>query len=298
VTRSERLSIGALAAILAVTVAWWAAALWPLPPDVPDWVVRARAACFGAGRNQLPDAGGWLLLVGSPLTMVAALMIIGGGSVRSAIRTATATVGGCAAIGIGAALFVVMLGLTVQRAAGAMGMFYSEAVAAPGGVLAPLRRLDREAPALRLTDQSGTTVSLEHFLGSTILVTFAYARCETVCPTIIQQALAARRTHPDPAASPVVLIVTLDPWRDPPQRLPHIARTLQLQDGEYFLSGSIDSVETTLDEWGVERVRDERTGEVSHASLVYVIDAAGRIAFAVTGDTERIRAAVAALAGP
>jgi hypothetical protein len=39
-----------------------------------------------------------------------------------------------------------------------------------------------------------------------------------------------------------------------------------------------------LDAWEVPRSRDLNTGEVTHPSLVYVIDREGRIAFAATGD--------------
>ena len=42
-------------------------------------------------------------------------------------------------------------------------------------------------------------------------------------------------------------------------------------------------VEAALDAWEVPRRRNERTGEVTHPSLVYVIDEEGRIAYASTG---------------
>jgi cytochrome oxidase Cu insertion factor (SCO1/SenC/PrrC family) len=38
-----------------------------------------------------------------------------------------------------------------------------------------------------------------------------------------------------------------------------------------------------LDAWQIPRGRDERTGEVTHPALTYLIDAAGRIAYASTG---------------
>jgi cytochrome oxidase Cu insertion factor (SCO1/SenC/PrrC family) len=60
-------------------------------------------------------------------------------------------------------------------------------------------------------------------------------------------------------------------------------------------------VEATLDAWGVSRSRDLSTGEIAHPSLVYVIDPAGRLAYAVTGNEAQIvralRAAAAAVAG-
>ena len=52
--------------------------------------------------------------------------------------------------------------------------------------------------------------------GRPVVVTFAYAHCTTICPVIVSEVLGAR----DKLAlhKPVVLIVTLDPWRDTPAR--------------------------------------------------------------------------------
>ena len=72
--RDGRYAVAALGAILAVTVAWWALALWPAPGN-PDWLARARLACFNAGPDGLPDASGWMLLVGQPLSMVTFLLL-------------------------------------------------------------------------------------------------------------------------------------------------------------------------------------------------------------------------------
>src|SRR3990172_6306176 len=57
-TRREQTALGALGFILAVTAAWWALALWPLPDAAPAWLVRTRAVCFGALRDTLPSAAG------------------------------------------------------------------------------------------------------------------------------------------------------------------------------------------------------------------------------------------------
>ena len=43
------------------------------------------------------------------------------------------------------------------------------------------------------------------------------------------------------------------------------------------------------------RARNERTGDLSHPSVVYVIGADGRIAYVVNGSEPVIRAAVEAL---
>jgi cytochrome oxidase Cu insertion factor (SCO1/SenC/PrrC family) len=61
------------------------------------------------------------------------------------------------------------------------------------------------------------------------------------------------------------------------------------------LSGEPAVVERVLNAWRIPRIRNERTGDISHPSLVYVIDRRGRIAFVLQGGTESIVAAVRAL---
>jgi hypothetical protein len=65
-----RAAVSALVAIVAVTAAWWALALWPVGGSAPDWLLRTREVCFGATADTLPDAGGWILLVGQPAGML------------------------------------------------------------------------------------------------------------------------------------------------------------------------------------------------------------------------------------
>jgi cytochrome oxidase Cu insertion factor (SCO1/SenC/PrrC family) len=92
-------------------------------------------------------------------------------------------------------------------------------------------------------------------------------------------------------AQPAVLIVTLDPWRDTPSRLPSLAESWQLPAGEAFvLSGAVEQVESVLNAWNIPRTRNESTGDVTHPSLVYVVDKNGRIAFASTGGSEHLAA--------
>ena len=126
-----------------------------------------------------------------------------------------------------------------------------------------------------------------------MLVTFAYAHCETVCPVIVRDVLSAQAALSTSRVKPAVMIVTLDPWRDTPSRLPAIARDWQLPANDaWMLGGDPARVEAALTSWNVARSRDERTGEVTHPSLVFVVDARGRIAFATTGGAEMIAALV------
>jgi protein SCO1/2 len=149
-------------------------------------------------------------------------------------------------------------------------------------------RLNTLAPALGLTSQTGEIVTLDVFAGRPILVTFAYAHCVTVCPVIVRQTLAAQRLLAGTPSHPAVVIVTLDPWRDTPSRLPALATAWELPDRDaWVLSGKIEDVERVLTAWNIPRTRDESNGEVTHPSLVYVVQN-GRIVFAATGGTETI----------
>jgi cytochrome oxidase Cu insertion factor (SCO1/SenC/PrrC family) len=290
-SRREVGALGALGFILVVTAGWWAAALWPLPTTTPEWVLRARAACFGSTESGLPNSGGWIMLIGTPLTMIAALMIIWGGAVRDGVSALLRSGVGRA---VAAAIMVALLA-GGTAAYGRVAAAYAAGAPMPDFVAAeavplPAAPLGAEPPALGLVDQHGEIVTLDRFHGRAVLVTFAFGHCETICPLIVRNTLDAVDALGD--AAPVVIVVTVDPWRDTPSRLPHIARGWGLPSDAHLLGGAVDDVEAVLDAWQVTRSRDPRTGEVAHPSLVYVLDSEGRIAYVVTGERERIVEAV------
>jgi protein SCO1/2 len=159
---------------------------------------------------------------------------------------------------------------------------------APAALILPTNypRLDRPAPTLGLVDQLGDTITMKQLRGRPVLVTFAYAHCETVCPVVVHEVLRARARLA--ALDPAVVVITLDPWRDTPARLPAMAAQWRLPDGALVLGGDVTSVVAELDRWNVPRAREPRTGEVTHPNLVYVVDRNGMIAFATTGDADTI----------
>jgi cytochrome oxidase Cu insertion factor (SCO1/SenC/PrrC family) len=87
-------------------------------------------------------------------------------------------------------------------------------------------------------------------------------------------------------------VVTLDPWRDTPARLPHIARAWGMPADAYLLGGSVAEVEAVLDAWAVPRSRDPSTGEITHASIAFVLDERGRIAYLASGASAGVLAAL------
>jgi len=291
----ELLAVSALAAILLITAGWWALALWPVD-DAPAWLTLTRETCFGTAETGLPDAGGWLVLVGQPLSMLLVLLAAWGRSVRDGLRAAMQRLGGQLAVGAASALLVAgAMSATVRvRTADARPF----ATSGTEAIAVTLNRINDAPKPFALTDQHGRTVTLEQLKGRPVIVTFAYAGCTTVCPLVVDDVLDVREalaTEPRLDRRPVALVVTLDPWRDTPSRLPSIATRWGMKEDAYVLSGGVEQVERVLNAWRVPRVRNEQTGDLSHPTLVYVVGPDGRIAYVVNGTRQVIRAAVEAL---
>ncbi|HEX4934871.1 MAG TPA: SCO family protein, partial [Gemmatimonadaceae bacterium] len=229
----------ALALILGITAAWWALALVPLASDAPAWVVRTRAACFGSVGSGLPSAGGWVLLIGEPIGMIGTLVAVWG-------RALADDLAWLAARGWGRLAIVASLGALVwgnvaagRRVLGALGSGDTSVFEA-NAAAQPVPRLDVAAPPLALIDQAGERFDLAASRGTPVIVTFAFAHCADVCPTLVHQLREARAQA---AKGPVpIVVITLDPWRDVPSRLPHIAQQWNMAPGDRVLSGSVAEV--------------------------------------------------------
>jgi cytochrome oxidase Cu insertion factor (SCO1/SenC/PrrC family) len=294
--RDHLFALGCLATIVVTTVVWWALALWPVPDGGPDWVLRTRAVCFGTTDSGLPAVEGWLLLIFQPIAMTIALFMGWGRATREALAIVVRTIPGRLVATATMVGLVLGAGGTTVRIANAMD---SAAVLLETPVTSPAAhpRLDLDAPtALELVDQSGDEFSLDAYQGRPVLLTFAFARCETVCPVLVREVLEAQRLAPGAGANrPAVVVLTVDPWRDPPSRLAHVAQKWSFDEDAHVLSGPVDRVLSELDAWDVSIQRDERTGDVVHPALVYVLDPQGRIAFVATGGGQYVAELLARL---
>ena len=277
----------ALAAILAISAAWWALALWPLEPTAPEWLLRTREVCFGSTHSGLPHAGGWLLLIGEPVGLLGFLVIVWGEELRADLQRIRAHAAGGFTMAVVTILVVSGLFASLRRVAAA-----SRSESEPFALNAELpARGTAVAPALSLIDQSGAEVSLAQFSGRWVIVTFAFGHCEDICPVIVEH---ARRARADEGASDIpILVVTLDPWRDTPDRLAFVADAWQLEGEDRVLSGSVELVNATVDRWRIARQRDENTGMIAHGSTIVLVDPEGREAWRVEGAPQRIREAIA-----
>lgn len=286
-----------LGAILVITAVWWALALWPTAQAAPAWLERTRSVCFGTKPDGLPDAYGWLVLTGQPLAMLLILFFGWGRDVAGGLRSLSRSGVGRVALAFSAIVIVVALGAVGARLQGASSAFAAsgEMASASGArdgaasaAVAEVVRLDREPPRLELIDQRSDVVSLQQFRGRPVLVTFAFGHCEAICPTVVRDVLAARRELAESGINAAAIVVSLDPWRDTPSRLPYIAERWEMGDDEFLLSADVGSVEETLDAWEVGRRRDGSTGDIIHPRLIYLVDANGRLVGATSGSVSTL----------
>lgn len=268
-----------LLAILVITTAWWALALWPAGVVEPEWLLRTRAVCFGSPPGGLPDVGGWIVLIGEPAGMLAALMLVWGDALRRDLRRLVASPPW--RVVVAAVTLAALAGLvkTGQRIVTLSSLGTTEVVSS--GAPTPV---DLDLSSHRLVDQRGQRVSFSEL--GTVVLTFAFGHCSTVCPAIVHDVLAARGQR---SGSPLpIVVVTLDPWRDTPEHLHKIATAWGLGGTDRVLSGTVEEVNALLDALDVQRRRDTRTGDVEHVSAIMTTDASGHVRWRLDGPWGRL----------
>lgn len=277
--RSTRFARWAFLAWFLVTVGWWSLAFAPLPVPA-EWLTEVRAVCFGTLPDGLPDDWGWILLILAPLSMLTFLLAVWGHDVMAAFHELSGSWAGRLVIGalaIIAGFGLVSVGgrvLASERLQKA-GLLAAETEPLP----ADLPRTYEAAPELALVDQNGERFALAKLQGRPALLTFAYGRCELICPALVNTLQRASDAYPGPP--PPTVVVTLDPWRDTPSSLPTLFEQWGLGrlPQATVLSGSVEEVVGVADRYAVGFSRDSRTGDIAHPGLVFVLDGEGRIAY-------------------
>ncbi|MBI1735441.1 MAG: SCO family protein [Candidatus Rokubacteria bacterium] len=261
---------------LASVAVWWGLAFMPLPSEPPEWLTAARYACFGPMEDGWPEAYGWMLLVLAPASFLIAIGVLWGSEIGPSLRDlARSHAGRCV-------LAVVVLAVAVEGAWVARKVLAARAVAEATQAVTDDGALPEHYPRgaaiardFALVDQHGATASLARRHGRPVIVSFVFGHCRTMCPLIVE---TLKRVPADGGLE--VLLVSLDPWRDTPSALPAIARGWQLPAHMRILTGRRPAdVLAVADAYGVAHERDEKTGDITHPGLVFVIDAEGRVAY-------------------
>ncbi len=266
------------------TLIWWGLAFPPWVQAPAPWLVRVQQICFGTDQAGQPSAFGWGALVAGPLGLLLTLLVGWGAELRLGLgRLARRTAGRVmlAALMLALGTQAVWVGIRVAR-----NTFPAEAVPV-SGLEEPLPpdypRLDRPLPDFRLVDPAGVVRTPRSYRGRLVLLTFAYGHCTTICPLTLS---TVRNAAKDLAAfNPAVVVITLDAWRDTPSTLQGLMTQWALPPSAAVLSGHPVAVGRTLDAFNMVSQRNEKTGDIDHVALVYVIDPRGRIAYALASPT-------------
>ena len=260
---------------MAAVLGWWAFAFLPLPSAPPAWLAAARVACFGAMERGLPDASGWMMLVLAPASLLGAIVAIWGRQLGPVLHGAVRNRLGRALVVSLVAIAMIEGGWVVDRLRAARAVeAWTPSPLDDGPLPAAYPREARPAPDFTLVDQHGAPLSLAGLKGHPVVVTFVFAHCQTMCPFIV-----ATLKRAVPAGASVVL-VTLDPWRDTPSALSATAARWELPANFHFVSArSTGEITRVAAAYGVSSARDERTGDIVHPGLVFVVDAGGRVAY-------------------
>lgn len=129
-----------------------------------------------------------------------------------------------------------------------------------------------------LLGSGGAPVRLSDFRGKWTALYFGYTFCPDVCPTTLSDLAVMMRALGNLREDVQVVMVTVDPERDTPERL---AAYLRYFDPSFLgLSGAPEAIAAAATQFGVFYEREPRSGDdylVHHTSTVIVIDPEGRM---------------------
>ncbi|MGH8066691.1 MAG: SCO family protein [Candidatus Entotheonellia bacterium] len=129
-----------------------------------------------------------------------------------------------------------------------------------------------------LTAHTGKPVRLGDFQGKLVLLYFGYTFCPGICPTTLAEVAQAMQTlGPKAAERMQVLMISVDPERDTPERL---AAYLPSFNPTFLgLTGTPDEIAATAASYGIYAKKYEGSTAdsslVDHTSMVIVVDDKG-----------------------
>lgn len=130
-----------------------------------------------------------------------------------------------------------------------------------------------------LAGSTGQMVRLSDFRGKVVVLYFGYTFCPDVCPTTLATVARALRLLGAQATDVQVLMVTVDPERDTPERL---ARYLSLFDPSFIgLTGPEEEIAAAASAYGIyyekRATASAATYLVDHTATTIVVDRQGAV---------------------
>jgi protein SCO1 len=129
-------------------------------------------------------------------------------------------------------------------------------------------------------DSDRGPVKLSDLRGKLVVLYFGYTFCPDICPATLSKISKALERSGKDASQVAVVMVTVDPERDEPEKLgPYVRRFSPQFIG---LSGSAEQIASVASEFGIFYEKREVSGSagylVNHTASVLVLDRQGRIA--------------------
>lgn len=152
--------------------------------------------------------------------------------------------------------------------------------------MAPAQELPPESIyrlSMGLTDQSGRVTGLDRYRGQPVLVSMFYGSCPHVCPLLISTVQRMERELPAAQRPRLrVLMVSLDPDRDTPEKLAELAARHRADLSRWTFARAGEPDVRKLAALLNIQYRKLPDGEFNHATVVTLLDAEGRVQASTT----------------
>lgn len=137
---------------------------------------------------------------------------------------------------------------------------------------------------LALTDQEGRGIGLDVFRGHPVVISMIYTSCGYSCPTLISDIKRLERSLASNVRNDLrVLLVSIDPERDTPERLKAIALERNLDERRWRLTrASAEHVRELAALLGL-KYRKLENGEFNHSAVITLLDRKGVVIERVEG---------------
>lgn len=148
-----------------------------------------------------------------------------------------------------------------------------------------LTAMHRRAPGFSLVDAAtGSDVTLADLRGHVVVLTFANAACNDICPVLASE-LVQTDARLSASATPVTLVtINSDPLdTKATSTLPIVSRSgLGALDNWRFLTGSVHQLNGVWVHYGISITADRTTGVASHNNLLYFVAPDGALSWRAT----------------
>ena len=136
----------------------------------------------------------------------------------------------------------------------------------------------------QLVDQNGRPADQDLLKGRWSAVFFGYTYCPDVCPTTLQALAQAEARLGDRAKALQVVFISVDPERDTPAQMKTYLSTPAFPKGAIGLTGTPAQVAAAAKAYRVYYQKDGKGDgyAVSHSSIVYLMNPAGKFDRALT----------------